>query len=154
MKTRTLEVEQWLPLPREEVFGFFADAGNLDAITPPWLHFRIETPLPIVMGEGTLIDYRLKLHGLPIRWRTAITWWQPPFAFVDEQLRGPYRKWVHRHEFQERDGGTLMRDRVDYAVPGWILEPVVHRLCVGPDLQAIFAYRQQRIRELLLPAAA
>lgn len=154
MKTRTFEVEQWLPLPREEVFGFFADAGNLDAITPPWLHFQIETPLPLAMGEGTLIDYRLKLHGLPIRWRTAITLWQPPFAFVDEQLRGPYRKWVHRHEFEERDGGTLMRDRVDYAVPGWILEPVVHRLFVGPDLKAIFAYRQQRIRELLLPAAA
>lgn len=154
MKTRNFEIEQWLPLPQAQVFAFFADAGNLDGITPPWLNFRIETPLPIAMRQGALIDYSLKIHGLPIHWRTAITHWNPPHAFVDEQVRGPYRRWIHHHTFEDRDGGTRIVDRVEYAVPGWILEPVIHRLFVGPDLQAIFDYRRRRIADLLLPAVA
>jgi ligand-binding SRPBCC domain-containing protein len=144
-----LSQEQWLPAPLGRVFEFFADAGNLDAITPPWLRFQTLTPRPIEMGFGTLIDYRLKVHGVPIRWRSEITAWAPPHRFVDEQRRGPYRLWVHEHRFEERDGGTLIRDDVNYAVPGWIAARLVQRWLVGPDLAAIFAYRRDRIAELL-----
>ncbi len=151
MKVRTLETELWLPLGIEAVFDFFSDASNLDAITPPWLHFRIDTPRPLALHAGALIDYRLRLRWVPIRWRTAITLWEPPHRFVDEQLRGPYRRWVHRHEFEPRDGGTLIRDHVAYALPWLPLEGLVHRFLVGPDLRKIFRYRPRKIRELLAP---
>lgn len=142
-------MEQWLPRPRAEVFPFFADAANLQAITPPWLDFRILTPGPIAMRPGTLIDYRLKLRGFPIRWRTQITVWEPPFRFVDRQLKGPYRQWVHEHSFEEKDGGTLCRDRVDYAVPGGAL---VNRIFVQRDVETIFAYRREQLERLFPPA--
>ena len=153
MKIHTLDAEMWLPLGIETVFAFFGDAANLDAITPPWLKFEIVTPGPIRMQPGATIDYRLRVHKLPIRWQSVITRWEPPHRFVDEMVRGPYRLWVHRHEFEPRDGGTVIRDHVDYAVPGFFLEPLVHRFLVGPDLRKIFAHRQQRIRELLAPQA-
>lgn len=142
-------MEQWLPRPRAEVFPFFADAANLQAITPPWLDFRILTPGPIAMRPGALIDYRLKLRGFPIRWRTQITVWEPPFRFVDRQLKGPYRQWVHEHSFEEKDGGTLCRDRVDYAVPGGAL---VNRIFVQRDVETIFAYRREQLERLFPPA--
>ncbi len=142
-------MEQWLPRPRAEVFPFFADAANLQAITPPWLDFRILTPGPIAMRPGALIDYRLKLRGFPIRWRTKITVWEPPFRFVDRQLKGPYRQWVHEHSFEEKDGGTLCRDRVDYAVPGGAL---VNRIFVQRDVETIFAYRRGQLERLFPPA--
>ena len=125
-----LQAEIWVPQPREEVFDFFADAFNLEAITPPWLNFSVKTPAPIAMETGTLIDYRLRLHGIPITWRTLISVWEPPFRFVDQQLRGPYRLWHHEHTFEELDGGTLVRDTVDYAVPGGplVAGPTVFRL--------------------------
>lgn len=151
MRIFTLEVELELPLPREGVFPFFADAGNLEAITPPWLHFHILTPRPIPMHEGALIDYRLRLHGVPIRWRTRIDAWEPPARFVDRQLRGPYRLWHHTHTFEERSTpagvSTLVRDRVRYAVPGG---RVVQRLFVGPQVDAIFRFRQRAISRMLL----
>jgi len=150
MKVRTLNAEMWLPLARERVFTFFSDANNLGAITPPWLHFQLLTPRPIDLRVGTLLDYRLKVRWLPIRWQTEITIWEPPTRFVDRQNRGPYKLWIHHHHFEEKDGGTLMRDRVEYAVPGWICEPILHGLMVGPDLRRIFAYREERIRELLV----
>ena len=153
MRIHTLDAEMWLPLGIDTVFGFFGDAANLDAITPAWLRFEVLTPAPIPMRPGALIDYRLRVRGLPIRWQSVITRWEPPHLFVDEQVRGPYRRWVHRHEFEPRDGGTVIRDHVEYAVPGWWLEPLVHRYLVGPDLRRIFAHRQQRIRELLAPHA-
>lgn len=139
--------ELWLPLKREEIFPFFADAGNLEAITPPWVNFHTLTPTPITMQAGTLIDYQLKIHGVPVKWRTRINAWEPPYRFVDEQLRGPYLKWVHEHTFEEQNGGTLCRDRVDYAVPGgWLID----KLLVRRDIERIFAYRRERIEELLM----
>lgn len=151
MRIRTLTTELWLPRPISDVFHFFSDAGNLDRLTPPWLHFRILAPLPLVMNRGTLIDYTIRWRWVPLRlrWQSAITLWEPPHVFVDEQVRGPYRQWIHRHGFEERDGGTLVRDRVDYAVPGWLAEPLLHRVLIGPDLDRIFSYRQQRLQELL-----
>jgi hypothetical protein len=133
-----------LPRPRPEVFALFADAGNLQALTPGWLHFEILTPMPVEMRAGALLDYRLRLHGLPVRWNTGITAWEPPHRFVDEQLRGPYRLWVHEHTFQEVDGGTLVGDYVRYAVPGGTL---VNKLFVAGEVGRIFAYRQERLRE-------
>jgi ligand-binding SRPBCC domain-containing protein len=127
------------------VFAFFSDAHNLNAITPPWLHFEILTPQPIAMRVGTRLRYRLRLRGVPLHWLTEITAWEPPQRFVDRQLEGPYRLWVHEHIFTERDGGALMRDRVDYAVPGGFLGPLLHRLFVGPDVARIFAYREERL---------
>jgi len=134
--------------PLEEVFPFFADAENLETISPPWLRFRITTPGPIIMKEGALIRYRLWLRMVPISWTTRITAWQPPHRFVDEQLSGPFRMWVHEHTFEERNGRTLARDRVDYIVPGGA---IVHRLCVRPDLEKIFAFRENILRQLGRP---
>jgi len=146
----TLTEELWLPLPRERVFAFFADAGNLDAITPPWLHFQIVSPTPIDMRPGALIDYKLRVRGVPIFWRTEIAEWNPPYQFVDRQLRGPYRQWIHTHTFEEKNGGTLIQDRVEYAVPGWFLEPLIHRFFVKRDIEKIFQHRSATIRDLLL----
>ena len=143
MKIRHFESELWLPRPRNEVFAFFADAANLDAITPPWVKFRTITPGPIEMRTGTLIDHRLRIRGLPIRWRTKITAWEPPARFVDEQIRGPYRLWIHEHLFEERDGGTLVVDRVRYAVP---FDFIVHPLLVRRDVERIFAWRTECLK--------
>lgn len=131
------DCEQWLPAAREEVFRFFADAANLQAITPPWLHFRIVTRAPIAIRDGTVIDYRLRIHGIPIRWQSAITTWDPPGRFVDEQRRGPYRRWVHTHDFIEAHGGTTVRDSIEYDVP---FAAVTGRF-VARDIRRIFAYR-------------
>jgi ligand-binding SRPBCC domain-containing protein len=139
------ETSVWLPRPRGAVFAFFADAANLEAITPPWLNFHILTPPPIALRTGALIDYRLRVHGVPLRWRTRIAAWEPPFRFVDEQLRGPYRRWVHEHTFEERDGGTLCRDGVEYDVLGGRL---VERLFVRRDVEKIFAHRKERLVEM------
>lgn len=144
-----LETEAVISRPLDEVFSLFADALNLERITPPWLRFEVITPPPIAMREGTLIDYRLKLHHIPIRWRTEIADWEPPYRFVDTQLRGPYRYWRHEHLFEPVDGGTRCRDIVHYGVPGGAL---VHRLMVRRDVRAIFEYRQQAIERLLSPA--
>jgi ligand-binding SRPBCC domain-containing protein len=144
MKVHEFQSKLWLPLPPEELFPFFADATNLDALTPPWLHFRIVTPAPIAMREGALIDYRLRVRGVPLRWRTRINVWQPPHRFADEQIRGPYRQWIHEHTFEARDGGTLARDHVRYAVA---LDVLVHRLFVRPDMERIFQFRSEMLRE-------
>ncbi|HYG33869.1 MAG TPA: SRPBCC family protein [Clostridia bacterium] len=137
--------ELWLPKPRKDVFDFFSDARNLQAITPPWLNFSIETPDPIVMQPGAIIDYQLRLRGFSIRWQTEITVWDPPVRFVDEQRRGPYRLWVHEHRFEARDGGTQTNDLVRYAVPGGRL---VHWLFVRRDVDRIFAFRRKKLMQL------
>jgi len=128
----------------DEVFSFFSYAGNLDRLTPRFLRFQILTPGPMAMGAGTLIDYRLQIHGVPIRWQSEITAWDPPCRFVDEQRRGPYRLWIHEHCFRRIGGETEITDRVDYAVPGGRL---VHRLFVRRDLARIFDYRRKRLTE-------
>jgi len=139
---RELRRTTFVPRPRSEVFGFFSDPANLEALTPPWLRFRIETPRPIEMRTGALIDYRIALHGLPLRWRSAITHWQPPVRFVDEQRRGPYRRWIHEHLFLERPGGTEIVDWVHYSVFGGRL---IERWFVARDLERIFDFRRDAI---------
>lgn len=135
----------FVPYSIGDVFEFFADAGNLNAITPDWLRFRILTPIPVVMRPGLLLDYRLLMRGIPLSWQSEITVWEPPHRFVDEQRKGPYRSWVHEHLFRETDDGTEAIDRVDYEVPGGKL---VHRLFVKKDVAMIFRYRQQKLREI------
>lgn len=149
MKVYELRTRVRLPRPRPEVFAFFADAGNLEAITPPWLHFHIATPRPIAMRQGALIDYRLRLRGIPIRWKTEITAWDPPHRFVDEQLRGPYRLWIHEHVFEKDGEGTIVEDYVRYAVPFGPLGYLANRLLVARDLRGIFGYREERLRKIL-----
>jgi ligand-binding SRPBCC domain-containing protein len=145
MKTHLLNSEIRVPRPLDEVFAFFADARNLQKITPPWLDFRITTPGAIVMREGALIDYKLKVRGIPLRWRSEITVWDPPHRFVDSQLRGPYRSWIHEHRFEERDGGTLVTDEVRYSVYGGEL---IRKLFVARDVEKIFGYRGEKMAEL------
>jgi len=135
----------WVPRPIDEVFEFFGNAANLELMTPPWLAFKILTPEPIEMRPGTTIDYRISLRGLPMRWRSQITTWNPPFEFVDEQLKGPYRRWHHRHTFESRDGGTLVGDEVNYDVLGGNL---IHRVFVEGDLRKIFAFREETMLRL------
>ncbi len=148
MKEHRLEREQWIPAPIERVFGFFSDASNLATITPAWLDFRILTPRPIKMAEGTQLDYRIRLAAIPVRWRTRITTWSPPHGFVDTQERGPYRLWEHTHAFRPLADGVLMADRVRYALPWGPLGGLAHELAVRAALAAIFDFRFQRIRAL------
>lgn len=138
----------WLPEPRERVFAFFADAHNLERITPPFLRFRILNTAPIVMGPGALIDHKLRLHGVPIMWRTEITVWEPPARFRDTQLRGPYKEWIHTHTFDELDGGTMVRDEVRYQLPGpSFASRIVNALMVAPDTRRIFEFRHEALRD-------
>lgn len=151
MAVFTLHNEQWLPGAPEAVFDFYADAFNLELLTPPWLRFRVLTPAPIAMAPGAEIEYRLRLHGVPLGWRSRITAWEPPYRFVDTQIRGPYRRWVHEHTFAARDGGTLARDSVEYDLPGgWLAD----RLLVRRDLERIFAYRRERLAGIFGAAPA
>ena len=147
--TYILRASMRVSKPRSEVFGFFSDARNLEAITPASLEFRILTPTPIAMAAGTLIDYRIALNGIPMKWRTLISRWSPPDVFVDEQLKGPYAQWIHTHRFRDSgDGGTIIEDEVRYRLPlgplGRLALPVIRR-----QLDGIFCFRQRRVRELL-----
>ena len=150
MALHTLRREQHLAGSPGDVFPFFGEALNLEAITPPWLGFRVITPQPIAMRPGTLIEYRLRLHRVPVRWRTRIAVWEPPHRFVDVQVRGPYRVWHHTHEFEPAPGGgTTMRDVVRYAMPFGVLGSLAERLFVARDLEQIFEFRQAAVARLL-----
>ncbi len=144
----SLDTTLFLPHPRPQVFSFFAAAENLERISPPELQFRIVTPRPIVIRKGTLIDYKLQLFGIPFGWRTRIAEWDPPVTFVDEQLKGPYALWVHTHTFEEKDGGTLIRDHVEYRLPLSPLGDIAYPL-VRLQLRRIFAYREEAVRRMV-----
>ena len=134
--------EQWINSPLIEVFEFFSQAKNLESITPDFLNFKILTPEPIVMREGLLIDYQLRLRGIPFRWQSEISTWDPPYCFVDDQVKGPYREWHHRHTFKEEGEGTCVIDDVRYRIWGgsW-----VDRLLVRPEVERIFNYRREKL---------
>jgi len=149
-ETHILDREQRVPGPPEDVFPFFEDAYNLEDITPPFLGFRVVTPRPIEMRAGALIEYRLKLHGVPVRWKTQIESFDPPHTFTDVQLSGPYKLWHHTHVFEpDGRGGTLMRDRVLYEMPFGPFGEVAHTLLVKRDLRRIFDFRQQMVARRL-----
>jgi len=148
-----LERSQLIARPQRELFAFFADAANLERLTPDFLRFQIETPLPIEMRAGALIDYRLSLAGLPVRWRTRISSWEPPHRFSDDQERGPYALWRHVHEFEAVGDGTRMHDRVDYRLPFGPLGALAHLLSVRRTLERIFDHRRKVIEELFGIAA-
>jgi ligand-binding SRPBCC domain-containing protein len=146
---RSIERAQLVALSIEDSFAFFADAYNLEALTPPWLRFRILTPRPIPMRKGTTIEYVLTTRRLPVRWRTEIIEWEPGQRFVDTQVKGPFRLWEHIHAFEERDDGTLIRDTVLYRMPYGVLGAVAHRILVARDLERIFDYRRDAVDRLL-----
>ena len=140
--------EQWIARPIEEVFAFFADAHNLEEITPPWLGFKILSMSTNSISEGTVIRYRLRLHGMPIHWRTEIREWNPPHYFVDEQTKGPYKQWRHTHRFEAHGNRTKMTDEVQYSLPLGVLGRIVHAVKVRRDVHRIFDYRRLRIDAL------
>jgi ligand-binding SRPBCC domain-containing protein len=146
MRLHLLEREQLVAAPLHEVFTFFAHARNLERITPPWLRFTVLTPEPIELTLGSRIAYRLRVHGVPLRWISRIDEWEPGRSFVDRQLRGPYRLWEHRHEFSAMNGSTVVRDRVRYALPLGPLGTLAHATVVRRDLERIFDFRRDAVR--------
>jgi ligand-binding SRPBCC domain-containing protein len=149
MAEHTVKCELTLQLPREQVFAFFADAKNLELITPGHLNFKITSPQPIELRKGALIDYQLSLHGIPMNWRTEITVWDPPRRFVDTQLKGPYSQWIHTHTFTEIDANTtLIEDEVRYRLP---LEPIgdLFHFIIEGEIRKIFDYREKVVADEL-----
>ena len=148
-KTYRIEQEQWIPKGRKDVFKFFSDAFNLQALTPSFLNFRILTAPPIDIQEGTLIDYKISLFGIPMKWKTRIERFETDTMFVDQQIRGPYSLWHHTHTFEDSDDGTLMRDIVDYRLPFGPLGLLAHTLFVRRTLKRIFQYRYDSLERLM-----
>ena len=144
---KELYVEQWIPKPVKEIFPFFSEAKNLGVLTPEFLHFKILSQSTAEMEKGTLVDYQMKIHGIPIHWQTLIDEWEPGFQFVDTQLKGPYKSWHHTHRFIPMKGGTLLSDRVLYRLPLGILGGLAMGAKVRNDVQKIFDYRQKVINE-------
>ena len=149
MKTYSLKFEQYIDLPVNDVFNFFSRPENLSLITPARLKFDIITPTPLKMKEGQLVDYSLRImYIIKLHWRTLITHYEKPYKFVDQQLKGPYTLWHHTHTFEEKDGGTLIRDELKYAIPFGILGRIVHELYVKYDIRSIFKYRQKILDDI------
>jgi ligand-binding SRPBCC domain-containing protein len=148
MQPHTIIRKTIIKRPLEEVFQFFSKAENLNLLTPPELSFKILTPLPIKMQAGTLIDYRIKLNGIPFNWRTEISTWKVNECFVDQQLKGPYKIWHHTQSFTAVNEGTLMIDEVKYLSPGWILEPLIEKFFIKKKVEGIFDYRNSKLKEI------
>lgn len=146
--TQRLTSEQWVAARTEDTFAFFSDAGNLQALTPPFLHFSIVTPQPIEMRTGTLIEYQLSPMGLPLTWLTRIEDWRIGEGFTDIQLRGPYARWIHRHTFIPGDGGTWLGDEVEFALPLAPVSNPIHAALVRPTLDRVFCYRRDAIARI------
>jgi ligand-binding SRPBCC domain-containing protein len=147
VRDHRVETRMWLPQTRSEVFPFFADAHNVESITPPWLAFSVLTPAPIEMRAGALIEYRLRLHGVTLRWRTEIAVWEPPARFVDRQVAGPYETWEHEHRFRDVAGGVVMSDHIGYRIRGGGLGDLIGDIAVARrDLRRIFEYRRDALR--------
>ncbi len=140
--------DQWFPQPIDDAFAFFSQPHNLEQITPPWLRFHV-VRAENELHTGSNIEYRLRLHGVPMRWISEITAWQPPHLFIDTQLRGPYAKWHHQHRFFSEDGGTRIQDEVHYALPFGLIGELAHKLMVRRQVEEIFEFRQRRLAELL-----
>jgi ligand-binding SRPBCC domain-containing protein len=147
-KTYTLAFTQQVARPLPEVFSFFSRAENLEELTPPWLNFKICKAEPQPVQKGTLINYSLRVHGLPLRWTSEIVEWEPPHRFVDLQLRGPYKLWRHEHRFEARDDGTLISDTINLLLPLGFLGQIAYKIKVHSDLQEIFAFRREKVRAL------
>ncbi len=147
-KIYTLSFAQQVARPLAEVFDFFSRAENLEALTPPWLNFKILGVKPEPVQQGTLINYSLRVHGIPLRWTSEIVEWGPPHRFVDLQLRGPYKLWRHEHRFEPKDGGTLISDTINIALPLGVLGQFAYKIKVKSDLEKIFAFRKEKIRTL------
>jgi hypothetical protein len=143
-----LQRHLWLSTPLEKVFAFFSDAANIEALTPPWLQFRVVTPTPIKMRTGALIEYQIDWRVVPIRWITEIVEWSPPYRFVDVQVCGPYKLWHHTHTFAAVDGGTLIADVVRYALPLGPIGALAHKLAVRRDVERVFDYRAEQVAAL------
>lgn len=148
MSRHVLTCEQFLPYPIDRVFNFFKKPENLDQVTPSNLGFKILTPSPIPMAKGTVIDYTIRLYGIPMKWQTIITDYDPPHSFTDTQVKGPYKTWIHTHRFTPKDGGTLMTDEVQYEVPFGFLGDIVKALFVEREVEKIFDYRKKVISGL------
>lgn len=153
MPSYTIRREQWVSRPLDEVFAFFSNARNLEQITPSWLNFQVLTA-PERISAGVHIRYRLRWHGIPLRWTTEITRWNPPHEFEDIQLSGPYKLWRHTHRFEERNGGTQMTDQVEYALPFGFLGRIAHAVQVRRNVEQIFEYRNEQIRKIFPTATA
>lgn len=147
-KTYIVHFEQQVPRGLPEVFAFFSRAENLEAITPPWLNFKIRAVAPQPVQKGTIIRYSLRVHGIPLRWTSEIVEWEPPHRFVDVQLSGPYKLWRHEHRFEARDGGTLISDKVELALPLGVLGRMAYKIKVRSDVQKIFAFREGKIKSI------
>ena len=145
MKNYLLETKTEISKPLDQVFDFFSRAENLEKLTPKWLNFKILTPLPIEIRQGKIIDYEIRLFGIPFKWKTLITDWQPGIKFTDEQLKGPYKTWIHTHHFEAVGSKTVMRDRVEYRPKGGILSPIIHYFFVKKQVKKIFDFRRAMI---------
>ena len=146
--TRVLYREQWVPAGREEIFQFFSDPHNLERITPSFLHFKIKTPDPISIFQGTELEYRLTLHRVGLIWKSLIAEWNPPYFFRDDQVHGPFRFWSHEHIFKRLGNGTLIIDKVQFLIPGGVFEPLINKVFVSKDLERIFDYRALVVKKL------
>ena len=148
MKARTLHRTTIINESREEVFKFFSTPGNLDRITPPSFAMKKTWMSTEDIRKGTLIDYKIKVNGIPLKWRTEITVWEPPYRFIDVQLKGPYRIWIHEHIFEQQGNRTVMHDHVQYLSPGWFIEPLIEKWYIRKQIDSLFDYREQRLNEI------